>query len=87
MQKMDLENGGQKQHNSLVQDILQKVVVQKKKLVQMLVQKLNHLNTLRFKQMYGEAKEFSKSDELEMLKLFNKGIESDLLVHQNKKIL
>ena len=77
----------QKQHNSLVQDILQKVVVQKKQWIKVGAKTKPSQYTKKFKQMYGEAKEFSKSDELEMLKLFNKGMKCLLLVHQNKKIL
>ena len=64
----------QKQHNSLVQDILQKVVVQKKLPGDAGAKTKPSQYTKKFKQMYGEAKEFSKSDELEMLKLFNKGM-------------
>ena len=43
--------------------------------------------TKKFKQMYGEAKEFSKSDELEMLKLFNKGMKAPSGSPKQKEII
>ena len=43
--------------------------------------------TKKFKQMYGEAKEFSKSDELEMLKLFNKGMKAPAGSPKQKDII